>query len=54
MQPEVSTGKKQNWQMAVCGYGVALALHHRVHNAMDASQKDLRFGTGFHELAGFF
>ena len=30
-QPGGSTGGTQNWRLALCGYGMTLALRHRVH-----------------------
>jgi hypothetical protein len=42
MQPGVSTRGKQNWRIALCGYGMTLALRHRVHLLCVASLAHLR------------
>jgi hypothetical protein len=31
LQPGISTRRKQKWRMALCGYGMRLALRHQVH-----------------------
>ena len=42
MQPGVSTRGKQNWRIALCVYGMTLALRHRVHLLCVASLAHLR------------
>jgi len=42
MQPGISTRRKQNWRMALCCYGMTLALRHRVHLLCVASLAHLR------------
>ena len=43
MQPGGSTRGKQNWRIALCGYGMTLAPRHRVHRLCVASLAHLRF-----------
>ncbi len=43
MQPGVSTRGKQNWSIALCGYGMTLAPRHRVHLLCVASLAYLRW-----------
>ena len=40
--PGVSTRGNQNWRIALCGYGMTLALRHRVHLLCVASLAHLR------------
>ena len=49
MQPGGSTRGKQNWHIALCGYGMTLALRHRVHRLCVASLAHLRCA---HRLGG--
>ena len=42
MQLGVSTGGKQNWRIALCGYGMTLAPRHRIHLVCVASLAHLR------------
>jgi hypothetical protein len=42
MQPGDSTRGKQNWRLALCGYGMTLAPRHRVHLLCVASLAHLR------------
>ena len=55
MQPGVSTRGKQNWRIALCGYGMTLAPRHRVHLLCVASLAHLRCAHRLGcSLAGLF